>query len=302
MRPVSLRQIEAFKAVYEQRTVSAASEVLHVSQPALSRMIRHLEADSGLQLFDRVRNRLVPTARAVQLYEEVDRIFLGLNQVQRSIESIRRAETDTLRVGTLPALSGRMIQAVTAAFLAAYPEARLSLIVRETQTLTGWVSSGQADIVIIAESGEQSGRAADFMQREAVAVLPVGHPLAGEPMLTPRILSGWPMVQLSEESRTRRCVEAAFAEAGADLNMVVEVTTLPTVCSLVAAGIGIAVMHPLAVTGPGLVCRPFSPIISNGFVVQSSPSLRNRSLVSAFMGVLQTTVAKLLSDGARDQA
>jgi hypothetical protein len=68
-----LRQIEALKAVIEHSTVSAAAKVLHVSQPAMSKLIAHLEAEAGLQLLARIKGRLTPTEPGMRLYDEVDR-------------------------------------------------------------------------------------------------------------------------------------------------------------------------------------------------------------------------------------
>jgi DNA-binding transcriptional LysR family regulator len=70
VRQLNLRQVEAFKAVIEYGTVSRAAEMMNVSQPAMSKLIAHLEEDTGLRLFDRVKGRLVPTRRGMRLYEE----------------------------------------------------------------------------------------------------------------------------------------------------------------------------------------------------------------------------------------
>ena len=68
-RPLNLRQIEAFKAVVENGTVSRAAEVLRISQPGVSKMIAHLEENTELTLFDRPKGRLVVTQRGMRLYE-----------------------------------------------------------------------------------------------------------------------------------------------------------------------------------------------------------------------------------------
>ena len=117
-RRINLRQIEAFKAVIEYGTVSRAAETMHVSQPAMSKLIAHLEEDSGLQLFDRLKGRLAPTARGMRLYEEIDRIFAGVRQVENAIDTIRRDEQGRILIGVMPALSGSFIQQATSAFLA----------------------------------------------------------------------------------------------------------------------------------------------------------------------------------------
>ena len=72
---MNLRQIEAFKAVMENGTVVRAAEVMHISQPAVTKLIRAFEWAAGFRVFDRVRGRLIPTAEGLSLYREVERVF-----------------------------------------------------------------------------------------------------------------------------------------------------------------------------------------------------------------------------------
>ena len=101
-RQPTMRQIEAFKAVIETGTVSRAAEVLNMSQPAASKLLTNLEADIGLTLFERRRGLLVPNERGVRFYQEIDRIFSGLNQINRAVDSLRREEQGQLVIGCLP--------------------------------------------------------------------------------------------------------------------------------------------------------------------------------------------------------
>lgn len=79
MRNLSLRQLEALMAVVKAGTVSRAAEVLRISQPAASKLIQDLEADTSLHLFERESGRLVPTGRGMRLYEEVERILSSVH-------------------------------------------------------------------------------------------------------------------------------------------------------------------------------------------------------------------------------
>ena len=92
-RAINLRQVEMLKAVVEHGTVSRAAVVLGISQPAASKLLMQLERDGGLKLFDRARGRLAPTAQGMRLYEEIDRIFAGVRQVETAIAVIRREDT-----------------------------------------------------------------------------------------------------------------------------------------------------------------------------------------------------------------
>lgn len=118
-RPLNLRQIEAFKAVMELGTISRAAETLNISQPAMSKLVAHLEADTGLRLFDRVKGRLAPTEHATRLHEEVGRIFSGVRQVESAIDALRRETQRRLMIGAMPALAGSFIQRATTSFLGA---------------------------------------------------------------------------------------------------------------------------------------------------------------------------------------
>ncbi len=72
---MNARHLEVFRAIMRQGSLTAAAESLHVSQPAVSKVLRHFEAKIGYRLFERVGSRLVPTAEAHLLFHDADRIF-----------------------------------------------------------------------------------------------------------------------------------------------------------------------------------------------------------------------------------
>ncbi|MCP4433148.1 MAG: LysR family transcriptional regulator, partial [Gammaproteobacteria bacterium] len=75
---MNLRQLEAFRAVMITRSITRASELLFVSQPAVTRLINDLESSVAFPLFQRIKKRLHPTPEAHAFYEEVERSFAGL--------------------------------------------------------------------------------------------------------------------------------------------------------------------------------------------------------------------------------
>ncbi|MBK9393341.1 MAG: LysR family transcriptional regulator, partial [Uliginosibacterium sp.] len=78
---ITHRHIEVFRAVMQSGSVTGAAGLLHTSQPTVSRELARLEQVLGFSLFDRVRGRLQPTARALALHDEVTRSFQGLERV-----------------------------------------------------------------------------------------------------------------------------------------------------------------------------------------------------------------------------
>ena len=80
---INLRQVEAFRAVFQTGSMSAAGALMGVTQPAISRLIRDLEAEIRLPLFDRKAGKVTVTPDGVALYREVQRSFHGLDRIAR---------------------------------------------------------------------------------------------------------------------------------------------------------------------------------------------------------------------------
>lgn len=304
-RQPNLRQIEAFKAVVESGTVGAAAETLGVTQPAISKLIAALEAETGLALFDRVRGRLAPTARGMRLYGEIDRIFIGLGQVRRAIDIIKREERGQLVVGVMPALTGRFVELVTSAFLKARPEVFVSVTARSSQFINEWLVTRQIDVGLVAAGDENPYLAAEPILRLDMAVaLPRRHPLAAKKTIDLRDLDGVPQVGFEAKSYTRRKVDAVFREAGLRANVVIEATTASTVGAFVAAGHGPSIVHPwfMDTVTSRIEMRPLRPAIPMEFQIRYVREGRQSELTSMFVAraraVAAEVEAQLVSAGA----
>ncbi|WP_457155575.1 LysR family transcriptional regulator, partial [Mesorhizobium sp. P5_C1] len=91
---LNARLIETFRAIMMVGTVTGAAEMLHTSQPALSRSLQRLESVVGLSLFKRTKGRLVPTAHALAFFEEVQKSYIGLEHLAHVAQKLK-----TLKAG-----------------------------------------------------------------------------------------------------------------------------------------------------------------------------------------------------------
>src|SRR3546814_1206589 len=105
-RPPTPRMMEAFNAVMEAGSVSAAARCLGVSQPAVSRLLKQFEDDLGFPLFHRAKGKLTPTPEAHRLSVDVGNALDGIDRVRRSAEDVRRPGAGQLRPGVPPARTG----------------------------------------------------------------------------------------------------------------------------------------------------------------------------------------------------
>src|SRR5260221_501545 len=126
-RPLSSREIEAFRAVMQTGTTTAAARLLHTTQPSVSRLLAQMQAAAGLKLFDMHKGRLRPTAEAVELFATVQQHFLGRERIERDLAALRQSGAGTLRIGCTPALGLSVIPAVVRSFAQRYPGTHISL-------------------------------------------------------------------------------------------------------------------------------------------------------------------------------
>ncbi|WP_256570572.1 LysR substrate-binding domain-containing protein [Bradyrhizobium sp. CCGUVB1N3] len=285
MRDPSLRQLEALMAVVESGTVSRAAEVLRISQPAASKLIQDLEADTGLQLFERESGRLVPTGRGMRLYEEVERIFGGVHQLARAVDAIRREEHGHLLIGTMPALSGPFITRVVAGFKERHRDVFVSIEARSSQFLTEAVLLRRVDLALVISGLEHSSVQVDRVKcPPAVVALPLGHRLSDLSDLSPIDLKDEPFIAFAPTGTMRSKVDAAFERFGLRPNIAIEATTAPNVAELVAAGLGVTVADPLALehVAGRITSRPFTPVIDFDYVLIRPIRARKSDLVADF--------------------
>ncbi|TKT78458.1 LysR family transcriptional regulator [Aquamicrobium sp. LC103] len=303
VKSINLRQVEAFRAVIENGTVSGAAEALHVTQPAVSKLVSNLESDTGLRLFDRVKGKLSPTAQGMRLYEEVDRIFAGLHQLERAVETVRREERGHLLVGVLPALSGHFIQRATMRFMEQEKDVFVSLIIKGSPGLADWLTTREIDVGILnARVDHPYLDTEPFLAQSLVCILPLGHPLTGKTVIGPRDLNGQAFVAFDKSVEIRRATEALMDDHAVRLSIVLEATTAPTVCEFVAGGLGVSLVHPLmATTVRGRVAiRRFEPAISNHFLLAKSQKARNAGLLETFIRCATETGAEIMRESFSD--
>lgn len=100
-----LRQIEIFYHVYRTGSISGAARELNVSQPSVSKVLRHAEDQLGFDLFRRSKGRLTATPAAHELFREAEALYKRLASFNRSLENMRERKGGHLRLGVLPSLS-----------------------------------------------------------------------------------------------------------------------------------------------------------------------------------------------------
>ncbi|MEQ9169591.1 MAG: LysR substrate-binding domain-containing protein [Rhodospirillales bacterium] len=263
---LNLRQVEAFRAVFQTGSMTAAGDLMGITQPAVSRLIKDLEAEIGLPLFERAAGRVIATPDAVALFREVERSFHGLDRVARAAAELRQRRQGELRIAASVAPSFYCLPAVIHAFHTAWPGVALSLKTGSSPEVLDLVAMQQCDLGVAVVPADSPGVVTRALPvHEALCVLPHGHPLAAKAVIGPNDLDGVPLLVLADYSRLQQQFIACLDAAGIAINVVFESSFSASICPLIVDGVGVGVLDPLtarAHAGRGVVLRPFRPAVT----------------------------------------
>ena len=265
MQKLNPRQIEAFRAVMLAGSTVRAAHSMHVTQPAVSRLVRDLQEALELVLFERRGTRLVPTHEAISLFAEVERSFVGLDRIAQSARQLRTRRAGVLRVAAMPALCNGFLPRYAGGFLTRHEKVDFALFGLVSNSVLDWVVSDQCDIGFAAAPIEHAAAATEKMPTvRYVAVLPEGHRLASRRVLRPKDFAGEPYVALGPTTPSSFRMNDVFSRHGVNRLIRVETPLSEIVCALVASGVGISVVDPFTAAEyatRGVVSRPFEPAI-----------------------------------------
>jgi DNA-binding transcriptional LysR family regulator len=259
-----IRQVEAFRAVMQQRSVTRAAESLGVSQPAVSRLLADFETSVGFALFARRQGRLVPTAEAYVLNEEVERAFTGLERVALAAGQIREGRRGALSIAGTFDLAADFLPRVVALFAREQAGIDVSLLALESAAVVEHVGAQRCDLGFVALSvAHPHVRLEALGQWPMRCIVPRGHRLARKRIVTAADCAGEPFVSFPKTSEPRTRIDRMFAESGVTRQMGIEAALAQSVVALVEAGAGIALVDPLNAAGAAarVVVKRFSPVL-----------------------------------------
>jgi DNA-binding transcriptional LysR family regulator len=260
---MNLRHIEIFHAVYVTGSVSAAARALNVSQPSVSKMLRHAESLLGFPLFQRTNGGLVPTEDAHALFADVREIQERVEGLREAGRNLRRGVGGTLRILTLPSLALQAIPAAVSQFLRARPNVKFDLQTAHHDELVRKLYEREADMAIAC----QIPAAAPITQRwlgegELVALYREVDMPDAPGAIDLRDLQGQRFISVASSGPIGELFTRELQRLDLVLDEVVSARTFYMAGALVRQGVGITVVDNFtaqACLAPGLAIRPLKP-------------------------------------------
>lgn len=248
---LTVRQIEIFRAVMITKTVSGAARLLGTSQPGLSRMLAHMEDKLHFRLFDRTRGRLVPTREASILFEEVERIYKGFDDLAHVIQRLATGEDKTFRVGASPSLGHSVLPQMLGRLTANYPGLTIQFDILSVEQAVDYLALQRGEYALtvfpidhpnILSSRIGAGR--------MVCAVPGHHRLADHDRISVTDIADEQLQSFRPDTPHGRIIADMFARAGLELNVATYIRFAETAVAFVANGMGVALVDSFTAMQP----------------------------------------------------
>lgn len=263
---MNLRHIEIFHAVYVNGSVSAAARTLNVSQPSVSKMLRHAESLLGFQLFQRTNGGLVPTEDAHTLFGEVREIQDRVHALREAGRNLRRGSGGTLRISALPSLALDAIPAAVSRFLSTHGNVKFDLQTVHHDDLLRKLHERETDIAIAYQVPQAAPVAQSWLGEGELVVLYREQDMPdAPPSVELRRLQGQRFISLAASGPTGRLFTEELKRLNVELDEVVSARTFYIAGALVRQGVGMTVIDSFtaqACLAPGLAIRPLRPRVT----------------------------------------
>ena len=294
---INLRHIEIFHAVYNNGSVSAAARALNVSQPSVTKVLRHAEALLGFPLFERTKGGLVPTEDAHTLFAEVAEIQSRVYSLRQASQNLRYGRSGMLRISALPSLSLTALPEAVARFLARHQGFSFDLQTVHHDDMVRKLFERETDIVVSFEVPPAAPVSHRWLGEGELVVL---YREADLPDAPPRIslemLKDKPFISPVQSGPIGRLLSTELQRVNVQLNEIVSTRTYYIASSLVKSGVGMSIVDNFtaqAAQGPGISFRPISPPLAfdiHAVYLQNRPPT---GLANSFLKVLSSVIETL---------
>jgi DNA-binding transcriptional LysR family regulator len=301
----TLRQMRAFVALAKTGNFTLAAQYMHVTQSALSGLIKELEQTLGVRVVDRSTRRVMLTDTGNELYPLFSQMIDDLDRALANIADHAQLKKGIVRVAAPQLMACTLLPAVFAAWKQRYPEVKVCLADSPVESVTARVLSGESDLGIGPERGGASQlETRELMDMPFEAVLPPGHPLlagtAGKDSENASLgwheLAAWPVISLRGQFTERLLADMHAALRELTLKPAYEVSYMTTALAMVAAGLGVTVCMPYAaplVRLHGLYSVPLAqPMLTRRFFIYTREQRSLSPAAEAFIAFLQAYVAE----------
>jgi DNA-binding transcriptional LysR family regulator len=263
---MEIRQLRYFEAVVRHRHFTNAADELHIAQSALSHQVRRLERELGVELLSRTTRSVQPTEAGELVAARARAVLAETDALRGDIDELRGLVRGHVTVGAMLFGGELDIPAILASFADTFPDVEIGLREGTARRMVEMLTDGSLDVAFALEVDPPDGLERIELSSEELAVaMSRGHELAkGDGPLSIDALANNRLIAFQRGSSTRARVDAALQQAHVEPRIALEANDFALVRSLVARGIGLAVLPRSFLERPGapVTFRTLTPALS----------------------------------------
>lgn len=236
--------LRAFVTIAECQSFSEAGEILHLTQPAISKRISNLEQQLGHRLFDRIGRKVSLTEAGEALLPQARAILLSMRNAEQSVRDLSGSVAGKLSMGISHHIGLHRLPPVLRHFTRHYPDVRLDIDFMDSEQAHAMILHGELDLAVITLSPEQEPNLESFAvwnDSLTVAVAP-DHPLAQQAAATLQELQHFTAIPPGLNTYTGQIIKRLFDEAGLKMDIAMSTNYMETIKVMVSIGLGWSIL------------------------------------------------------------
>jgi DNA-binding transcriptional LysR family regulator len=260
MKELTLRQMEVVRAVMIAGSIQGAANLLHVSAPGISRLVKHTEDGLGFRLFERRAGIFVPAPEAHAIFAMLNQVYRQVENLNAAVSSVQKGQDFALAFASAPSIAQFIAARAIRAIRARFPDLMIDLNILKIEETLDYLLLEQGEVVFMSSPVENSAlESTPLVKGRIVAILPEGHELAAQDTVSVHDLIRFPFIGVDPHDPYGEILARPFRDAGLEPRHTMRGRFAQTTVSLVRHGLGVAVIDEYSVAEvymPGLVRRP----------------------------------------------
>ena len=255
---MELRQLEYFQMASRLRNITRAAERLRVSQPNITVAIKKLEAELGIQLFDRSQKQLALTPEGAVFLNRIELALRNIQDAVLEVNDYKQLQKGTIKIGIPPMMGAYLFPKIFSSFQKKYSHLDIYLHEEGSMSIREQLERDELDFGIIIISGASHNlQHLPMTTSQIVACVPENSPLAAKDRLTKEDIAAANVIMLKEGSFLRQTILGKLKEQSITPNIVLEANQVVSIKGLVASGVGISFLLDMVLEdAPGVKAIP----------------------------------------------
>lgn len=241
---LNLHLLRLFATVVRTSSFSRAADVLHISQPAISKGVRDFELQVGCRLLDRTPKGVRPTREGRALARHAETLFAAERAAEDELLSLRNLDSGSLRIGASTTIATYMISEYLGTFHRQYPGIDLHLVIANTRDIANFMLAHEIEVALVEGPVEDEGLEKRAWRKDAMSLIvdPQHRFAANDRGIHGSALGHEILIVREPGSGTREVVAQALASMGIEPRRTLEIGSTEAIKQAVAAGLGVAIV------------------------------------------------------------